>query len=119
MIKNRTYQIWRIALAYSLGLLLLIPMVLKEAHHLLSHSHDDETVCETTGADAHWHSEEYGVHQCWVCTCIQIHNFVSTDLIGLKDLPVTLSMQFSSKTVQFINSSTPFQVLRGPPSASA
>ncbi|MCB0579919.1 MAG: hypothetical protein KDD10_11505 [Phaeodactylibacter sp.] len=63
MLRHRTYR-----LIGSLGLLLLfvLPMGVRDAHHLLE-AHEAILACDASGNDQHLHGEELKHHDCTLC----------------------------------------------------
>lgn len=116
MKKRFTY---RSLLSVSLVALLLQAVVLKEAHHLLEHSHDEVAHCVTKDGESHIHSEEYAPVDCFVCF---FHFAPATVCAGEFSIqtPVfaALTNQFFYQNPLNVRVKWHFQ-LRGPPLLSA
>lgn len=63
MTLNKTY---RLITSIALLLVFLLPLGIKEGHHLLE-NHDHNEICEANGHDKHLHDKEFAIHDCVLC----------------------------------------------------
>jgi hypothetical protein len=59
-------NIYRLITSIALVLVFLLPLGIKEGHHLFGH-HDHAEICEANGQDKHIHDTEFAFHDCALC----------------------------------------------------
>lgn len=90
-------------------------VVLKEAHHLLAHDHEEHLHCTATGDEVHFHSSDYLHNGCLLCFFSFSPSEKTTTNFTVKTLiPQPLVAQFFY-THNFSTSSNLAIRLRGPP----
>jgi hypothetical protein len=99
-----------------LALLVFGVVVLKEAHHLLAHDHEEHLHCTAAGDEVHFHSSDYLHQSCLMCFFNFSPSEETTTYFKLKELiPQPQVAHFFYKN-NFSTSSNLTIRLRGPPS---